>query len=318
MVRKLSVLLMAALMTMGSVALADGHGDGEGAACKEKAAQCAEGMSKSACSAACKEKAAECAEGKMKGDCSAECKEKAGECPEGKEKGACCAEGMKAGECAEGKAKADCCSADMKAGMKSLEGKGEMMREHAHQMVKNTAASPYRLGSQVEDFSLTNAATGESVDFKSVAGEKATVVIFWNQECPYVKEAQDRIAQFQKDYAAKGVNVVAIDSGINNASADLAEHAKSKPFPVLENKDSQIAAKFGASRTPEVFVLDGNMNVQYHGAFDSGKFNEDGELKSYVENAVNDLLAGNAPSVKETRAFGCGLKYARGVRPTKS
>lgn len=302
MVRKLNVFLMALMMTAGSVALAGPEcGDAHAKDGKEKAAQCAEG----------KEKSSDC-------------------CPEGKVKGAGCAEGKQAAAagcaegkdgaaagCAEGKqaADADCCPGTLKATQVDLDTHAPLKKKAKELMME--AHGAYKVGSKVDSFQLKSAASGEVVDLKDVAGEKATVLIFWNQDCPYVVEAQDRISDFHKQYAEKGVHVVAVDSGVNIASEDLAAHAKTRPFPILENKDSLIAAKFAATRTPEVFILDSDMVVQYHGAFDSGKFNEEGERKAYVHDAITELLAGKQPTVKETRAFGCSLKYARGVKPNE-
>jgi hypothetical protein len=57
------------------------------------------------------------------------------------------------------------------------------------------------------------------------------------------------------------------------------------------------------------------MEVVYHGAFDSGQKREGQDRKTYAANAVNAVLAGEKPEVTETKAFGCSLKYAKGVKP---
>jgi len=172
----------------------------------------------------------------------------------------------------------------------------------------------YSIGSQVNCFKADHAQSGEDKTLTGLAGSKATVLIFWNQNCPYVKEAENRIARFAKEYKSKGVNVIAIDSGVTNSKSDIAGYAKDRPFPVLVNSDSSIAAKFGAVRTPEVFVLDGNKTIVYHGAFDSGREREANTRKNYAKDAVEAVLAGGAPAVSETPAFGCGIKYQKGVK----
>jgi thiol-disulfide isomerase/thioredoxin len=173
----------------------------------------------------------------------------------------------------------------------------------------------YRVGSKVNDFTATHAQTGASASLSGVAGSKATVLIFWNQNCPYVVEMVDRVDAFAKDYASKGVSVVAVDAGVNNTKDSVMAHAKDRAFPVMINEDSKVAAQFAASRTPEVFILDGDMNVVYHGAFDSGKENTPGSREHYAKVAVDEVLGGKAVSVKETRAFGCSLKYAKDAKP---
>ncbi|MBI5154709.1 redoxin domain-containing protein [Candidatus Poribacteria bacterium] len=225
--------------------------------------------------------------------------------------------GTKAASGGDKKAQAECM---MPAGEKSCPpgctmaccaGKGEAKEASNKEKGEKTAA--YGLGSEVEAFTLENAATGEMKSLKDVAGSKATVLVFWNQNCPFVQECDDRIAEFQKTYADKGVNVVAVDAGIANKKDEIKTHAATMPFPVLVNDDSTIAAKFNARHTPEVFILDADQKVVYHGAFDSGKTMP--ERKAYVQNAVDELLEGKQVSVAETKAFGCSLKYAKGARP---
>lgn len=177
------------------------------------------------------------------------------------------------------------------------------------------ASAAYKIGSQVEDFSLPKANGGETAKLSDLAGENGVVLVFYNQNCPFVKEAEDRIDAFHRAYSAKGITVVAIDAGVNNSPETIAEHAQGKSFPILVNRDSKIAARFGANHTPEVFILDKDMVVRYHGAFDSGKVKEGTERTAYAENAVHALLAGGTPAEPQTKAFGCSIKYAEGVQP---
>lgn len=178
-----------------------------------------------------------------------------------------------------------------------------------------TSTAAYGVGSTIQDFDSVDARTGQTAKFSALAGEKATVLIFWNQNCPYVVEAKDRIAQFHNDFAPKGIKVVAVDAGVNNSPESIKEYAAGVPFPILVNSDSRIAAQFGATRTPEVFVINKDMKVVYHGAFDSGKNKtESGALESYVATVAQAILDGKE-HITETRAFGCTVKYAEGVKP---
>lgn len=186
--------------------------------------------------------------------------------------------------------------------------------EHKHTSSESGAGHAYGVGSVVEDFSLTQASDGESKSLSSLAGEKGVALVFWNQDCPFVQEAQDRIAEFHNEYKDKGVTVVAVDAGTNNTGDKVKSHAESLPFPVLLNDDSKIAAKFGATRTPEVFLIDAENKVRYHGAFDNGKLQgENATRESYLKNAADALLTDGEVKVQTTKAFGCSLKYAEGV-----
>lgn len=218
------------------------------------------------------------------------------------EKGACCAEGKKMadkGACADmGKDAADCaakCAAEAKGGAEDA-AKGE----------------GFGIGQKPPAIELTDAVSGAAapvVDDKAAA----TVVIFWNQSCPFVMEAQDRVATFAKEMTSKNVRVVAIDAndpGKANSPEKIKEYASTRPFPVLMNPDSSVAARFGASRTPEAFVLDGKGVVQYHGAFDGGAKDPS---KTFVADAVTAVLDGKTPAVTESKAFGCTIKFSDSV-----
>ncbi len=173
----------------------------------------------------------------------------------------------------------------------------------------------YELGSKVEDFKLTQAQTGEMKSLGDLAGEKATVIVFWNKDCPYVegpKGAADRIEALSKTYANKGVSVIGIDAGVNNSPEAISEYSKSRSFPILINQDSSVAAKFAAEYTPHTFVLNGNHELVYHGAFDTRSGDE---LNSFTENAVKDLLEGKEVAVPSAKGTGCSLKYAEGMKP---
>jgi thiol-disulfide isomerase/thioredoxin len=305
MMKKLALLTMVcaiALMSAQSWANcgACGGGDSSAGSNKEATTEKHEHKSDTADKAACSaEKAASCTAEKAAA-CTAE---KSASCPaDKKEAGACCAGKDKPGACCAGK---DTKNAKAENAMATVPGGAD----------KASDVKAYGVGSKVSDISLPEAKSGTDAKLSALAGEKATVLVFWNQNCPYVKEAQDRVAKFHEEYSAKGVKVVAIDAGVDKPAEDIKTYAGTKSFPILINSDSKVAAQFGAAHTPEVFMLDKDMNVIYHGAFDSGKSKtEDGKVKTYVQDVAEAVIAGKE-HIKETKAFGCSVKYAEGVKP---
>lgn len=206
---------------------------------------------------------------------------------------------------------AEACSGMKKAESTSIPGGGEA----------KAAAAGYKVGDKAADFTAKHAQTGADKSLADLKGEKATVVVFWNQNCPYVEggdaAAAERVAALAKAYKDKGVSVVAIDAGSNNSAGSITEYAKDKPFPVLINADSKVAAAFGAEYTPHTFVLDANMNVVYKGGFDSGaKKDASGNVEPWAENAVKDVLAGKPVAVTEKKGTGCSIKWADGAKPS--
>lgn len=229
-----------------------------------------------------------------------ECADKAAagdKCCKGKEAAACCKTG---GETA----KADCA----KEGCSKEGCAGAVAKGGAEDAAKG-AAEGFGLGAKLPAITLPDAVTGTDAPLYD-ASANATVLIFWNQKCPYVVEAQDRVSAYAAEAKAKGVRVVAIDAndpGKANSDAELKEYASTRPFSILKNPDSTVAMKFGATRTPEAYVLDKNGVVVYHGAFDGGQKDP---KKTYVADAVNAVLEGKTPEVTTTKAFGCTIKFS--------
>jgi peroxiredoxin len=174
----------------------------------------------------------------------------------------------------------------------------------------STVVSGYGLGQRVPNFSLADT-TGKTHNLSDYSG-KVVVLVFYNQACPYVVEVVDRLSDFTRKYEEKGVKVLAIDAGADKPVSDIAKHAEGVPYTILVNQTSEVARDFQATRTPEVFILDKEGVVAYHGAFDSGaKGVKEGNLKTYAADAVDALLKGERPEVSQTRAFGCTIKFAK-------
>lgn len=212
-----------------------------------------------------------------------------------------CGDGMKATKVAGGDSGcAKSCSNDMAAAEASEGAKGGA--EDPGKAMKFGV----KVGDKVEGIELPKATDGSKVALAD-GTSPATVVIFWNQNCPYVEEVQDRVGEFTKSVSAKGVRVLAVDAGTDKTSEDLKTYASTRPFTVLENRDSMTALRFGATRTPEAFVIDKNGVVRYHGAFDGG---QKAPKETYVADAVNAILDGKEVAVPTKKAFGCSIKWS--------
>jgi peroxiredoxin len=185
------------------------------------------------------------------------------------------------------------------------------MHDHAHDKMgaeKMVQKTGYEIGDKVEGFTLKDTAGAEH-SLADLQG-KVVMLVFYNQNCPYVVEAHERIGAFAKEYKEKGVEVIAIDPSYNNPLADVAEHQKSVPYTILVNNDSSVARRFNASRTPEVYLLDKEGKLVYTGKFDSGKeLDANGNRETPAKDAVDAVLTGQEVPVKKTKAFGCTIKF---------
>ena len=134
--------------------------------------------------------------------------------------------------------------------------------------------------------------------------------------CPYSVANEDRIIALDIKYKSKGYPVISINPNDPNASKgdsfeDMKVRATAKgfTFPYLFDAGQKVYPKFGASKTPHVYIVEkATMKVEYIGAIDNSSRNPDAVSEKYVENAVDALLAGNKPIKTETRAIGCSIK----------
>lgn len=143
---------------------------------------------------------------------------------------------------------------------------------------------------------------------------KAIVLVFTCNHCPVAVAYEDRLVALQKDYQAKGVQLVAVN--VNTLAADrldkMKERAKAKGFnfPYLYDESQKIGRDYGATCTPHVFVLDGDRErkIAYMGAIDDTQAAAKVK-KHYLRDALDSILAGEKPAKATTRQFGCSIKY---------
>jgi peroxiredoxin len=143
-------------------------------------------------------------------------------------------------------------------------------------------------------------------------GEKATVVIFTCNSCPYAQDVESRLVALHEKYKDRGVRLVAINRIEEDrlpAMREKAEQANFR-FPYLFDESQQIARQFGAIYTPEFYVLDEDWRVAYMGSLDDSP-NGKNVTKRYVETAIEAVLQGQQPAVTETVPIGCGVRYER-------
>lgn len=167
-----------------------------------------------------------------------------------------------------------------------------------------TSSSP----GKIEDFKLrdTNGNEHSLSDYKD---SKAIVVLFIATECPVSNDYNSRMEKIFNDYKEKGFAFLGINSNKAESVDRIKEHAEDNQltFTILKDEKNIIADKFEASVTPEVYVLNNNFDVLYHGRIDNAR-DESEVVSKDLENALNEILSGKEVSKKETKAFGCTIK----------
>lgn len=179
----------------------------------------------------------------------------------------------------------------------------------------NNTSDGYKIGDTIDNFSLINI-DDKMVSLTDYKSAKGFIIIFTCNTCPYSVANEDRIIALQSKYESKGFPVIAINPNDPVAKAgDSFEKMKVRAaeknfnFPYLFDKGQKVYPKFGATKTPHVYIVTKkDMKLQYIGAIDNSSRNPDNVTEKYVEDAVDALLAGKKPMKTETRAIGCSIK----------
>ncbi len=145
--------------------------------------------------------------------------------------------------------------------------------------------------------------------------EEVIVLVFLGNHCPYVVAIEDRLNDFASDYKDKSVKLVGVS--VNDLDSDrlpaIKQWVEEKGSQYVYGYDDsqEIGKAYGATNTPQFFVLDKERTIRYMGAMDDSPMNEAKATNNYVRKAVDTLLAGDEISEEnaETRPIGCGVKY---------
>jgi peroxiredoxin len=171
------------------------------------------------------------------------------------------------------------------------------------------AAGP-QLGAPAPAFSLTTL-DGQAFTLAEAArSHKAVVVMFIATQCPYSNAYNDRMRDMAAAYAKRGVLFVGINSNKTEPAEEVASHAKKHgfAFPLMKDPENKVADLYDARHTPEIYVVDSQGILRYHGRIDENYENPAGVTSPDLKNALEEMLAGKPVQKAETKAFGCSIK----------
>jgi peroxiredoxin len=157
---------------------------------------------------------------------------------------------------------------------------------------------------------------GKKASLSELSKENGLCVIFSCNTCPYVIGWEDRYNEIEDACAKNNIGFVLVNSNeARRSGADsmgkMKEHAKEKGygnFAYLVDKNHVVADAFGATKTPDVFLFNGKMNLAYKGAIDDNMKQKDSVKEPYLKNAVEAMVAGKPINPGETKAIGCSIK----------
>jgi hypothetical protein len=204
---------------------------------------------------------------------------------------------------------------------KKPEAKPEAKKEEAkkEEVKKDDKAAGPAIGAPAPDFTLKDV-DGKAVKLSDYKG-KIVVLEWFNPTCPFSQSAHGKdgaLHEMPSKVASDGVVWLTINStptGQDGAGADANKKSRDEwkiSNPVLIDDTGMVGRSYGARTTMHMFVIDAKGMLAYRGALDNapnGKVEGDKKI-NYVETAISELKAGKPVTTKETKSYGCPVKYA--------
>ena len=158
--------------------------------------------------------------------------------------------------------------------------------------------------------------SGKNITLANAKGDAGTLVVFSCNTCPWVIRWEDRYVSLANTYAQKGIGMITVNSnaarfGGEDSLEEMLEHAKNKGynFPYAQDPESELATAFGATKTPHIYLFNGDDKLVYRGAIDDNAKNAKKVDVPFLANAIDALLAGNPINPQTTKALGCSIKF---------
>ena len=158
--------------------------------------------------------------------------------------------------------------------------------------------------------------SGKNITLANAKGDAGTLVVFSCNTCPWVIRWEDRYVSLANTYAQKGIGMIAVNSnaarfGGEDSLEEMLEHAKNNGynFPYAQDPESELASAFGATKTPHIYLFNGDDKLVYRGAIDDNAKNAKKVDEPFLANAIDALLAGNPINPQTTKALGCSIKF---------
>jgi thiol-disulfide isomerase/thioredoxin len=174
------------------------------------------------------------------------------------------------------------------------------------------------LGTAAPDFELPDTVSGKNIRLRDIASDKATVVMFLCNHCPYVLYVNPTIVELVREYSARGVSFVGISSNDVSAHPEdapdlMTEHARAVgyTFPYLYDESQAVARVYDAACTPDFYVFDGALKLIYRGQLDPSrpKRNPVPATGEDLRAALDSVLAGKPAPAVQRPSGGCNIKW---------
>jgi len=180
-----------------------------------------------------------------------------------------------------------------------------------------TPSNMIPLGTKAPDFKLLDAVSGNDLNLEQLKSDKATVIMFICNHCPYVKHVQQGLVELANDYISKGVSFIAINSNdVKNYTEDSPDNMKKVaerlgyPFPYLFDETQEIAKAYDAACTPDFYIFDESLKLIYRGQMDDSRPGNGKPVTGRdIRKALDQILGGTPVSEDQIPSIGCNIKW---------
>jgi peroxiredoxin len=177
------------------------------------------------------------------------------------------------------------------------------------------APAPPEPGAKVRNFTAKDV-DGKPQSLNDYRSKKAIVIVIVGTECPISNLYVVTLAEMHRVYSGKGVQFLAVNSNDHDTFEEVAAHAKERklPFPVLKDEDHSVVDALGARRTPEAFLLDGDLVIRYVGRIDDQygyRYRRASPSQTELKNAIDEVLAGKPVTVTTSKVEGCNVDRSK-------
>lgn len=157
--------------------------------------------------------------------------------------------------------------------------------------------------------------SGKMISVKDAMKQNGVLVMFSCNTCPYVIKNQSRTKEIAAFAKANNIGIILLNSneaqrGGDDSYAAMQAYAKKEgyDFPYVIDANHQQADAYGATRTPELFLLDAKGLLVYKGAIDDSPADIAKVNRIHAKEAIKELVGGKSISIKESRSVGCSIK----------
>lgn len=182
-----------------------------------------------------------------------------------------------------------------------------------------TPSNMLPLGADAPEFELFDTVSKRILSLEELKSDKATVIFFICNHCPFVKHIQEVLVRVAHEYQAKGISFIGIssndpveypeDSSLNMTKVALEKHY---PFPYLYDETQEVAKAFDAACTPDFYIYDGDLKLVYHGQFDDSRpSNAVPVTGQSICEALDHLLAERPVDQNQKPSVGCNIKWKK-------